>query len=83
MGQLVGDARRGRRSYSRWQYHTRSLGGGLSAYYGGGAFQCVIRNIEGENFFVGLGRANDVSVREHHEYIPLSLRPRPLAWLGR
>jgi len=38
----------------------------------GSALQCVIRNIKDEKSFVGLGHANGVSVREHHENIPPS-----------
>jgi hypothetical protein len=36
----------------------------------GSALQCVIRNIKDKKFFVGLGHASDVPVREHHENIP-------------
>ena len=36
----------------------------------GSAFQCVIRNIKDKKFFVGLGHASDVSVREYHDNIP-------------
>jgi hypothetical protein len=61
--------------------HNRSAihqcyGGGLAAYDGGRAFQCIIRNIEGENFFVGLGRTNVVSFREYQEDILPLVPPR-------
>jgi hypothetical protein len=46
---------------------------GRSVGNAGSAFQCVIRNIKDEKFFVDLGHANDVSVREHHENVPPSL----------
>jgi hypothetical protein len=36
----------------------------------GSALQCVIRHIKDKKFFVGLGPASDVSVREYHENIP-------------
>ena len=42
------------------------------------AFQCIIRNIEGENFFVGLRCASVVSICEYHEDIlPLVARAWP------
>lgn len=53
---------------------------GLSADNGSGAFQCVIRNIQGENFFVALGHADVLATgsglgplltgfqRRHHLY---------------
>jgi hypothetical protein len=44
--------------------------GGYPADNRGSALQCVIRNIKDEKLFVGLGHANVVSVREHHENIP-------------
>ena len=49
------------------KYHRYGLPAGNNA---GGALQCVIRNIKDKIFFVGLGHASDVSVREHHENIP-------------
>ena len=49
------------------KYHRYGLPAGNNA---ASALQCVIRNIKDKNFFVGLGHASDVSVRQHHENIP-------------
>ena len=46
----------------------------------GSALQRVIRDIKGENFFVGLRRANHVSVCEYHENVPPGLQPELLGW---
>jgi hypothetical protein len=48
------------------KYHRYGLPAGNNA---GSALQCLIRNIEDKNFFVGLNHASDVSVRGHHENI--------------
>jgi hypothetical protein len=42
----------------------------------GSALQCVIRNVKDEKFFIGLGRANEVSVSEYHENIPPMIEQR-------
>jgi hypothetical protein len=44
--------------------------GGYSADNGRSALKCVIRNLEGEKFFVSLGDVNGISVGERHENIP-------------
>ena len=44
------------------KYHRYGMSVGDKA---GSALQCVIRNIKDKKFFVGLGPASDVSVREY------------------